>query len=118
MNGTASSKVVAGKVEEPAIGVPGPVGDGVVDDGGPKEHEDDGGEDTTSISNGTDCKSRTGDVRTVNCQVFEGNSRNGSEHALVQTKENIRESGRAIGLSEGVHKTKLGQVAEEGVSSS
>lgn len=113
MNGTTSSKVVAGKVEEPAVGVPGPVGDGIVDDGGPQEHEDDGGEDATSISNATNGKGRTGDVRITGSQVLEGHSRNGSEHALVQTKENVRESGRAIGLSEGVHETKLGQVTEE-----
>lgn len=33
VDGTATGKVVAGEVEQPAVSVPGPVGDGVIDDG-------------------------------------------------------------------------------------
>lgn len=56
---TATGKVVAGEVEQPAVAVPGPVGDGVVDDGGPEKHEDHGGEDTAAISDGADGEGRT-----------------------------------------------------------
>lgn len=54
VDGAASGEVVRGELEEPAVGVPGPVGDGVVDDGGPDEHEDDGGEHAATVGDGTD----------------------------------------------------------------
>lgn len=54
VDGAASGEVVRGELEEPAVGVPGPVGDGVVDDGGPDEHEDDGGEHAATVGHGTD----------------------------------------------------------------
>lgn len=57
VDGTAAGEVVGGEFEEPAVGVPGPVGDGVVDDGGPDEDEDDGGEHAAAISDGTDGES-------------------------------------------------------------
>lgn len=60
MDGAAAGEVVVGQLGEPAVGVPGPVGDGVVDDGGPDEHEDDGGEHAAAVSDGTDGESGTG----------------------------------------------------------
>lgn len=59
VDGAASGEVVRGELEEPAVGVPGPVGDGVVDDGGPDEHEDDGGEHATTVGDGTDSEGGT-----------------------------------------------------------
>jgi hypothetical protein len=59
---TAAGKIVAGEVEEPAIGVPSPVGDGIVDDGRPEEHENNSGEDTTSVCHSTNGKSRSVNV--------------------------------------------------------
>lgn len=59
MDGAAAGEVVVGELGEPAVGVPGPVGDGIVDDGGPDEHEDDGGEHAAAISNSADGEGRT-----------------------------------------------------------
>lgn len=58
MDGAAAGEVVVGELGEPAVGVPGPVGNGVVDDGGPDEHEDDGGEHAAAVSDGTDSEGR------------------------------------------------------------
>jgi hypothetical protein len=58
MDGTATGIVEGAEGEEPAAGVPGPVGDGVIDDGGPDEDEDEGGEDATTVSNSTNGESR------------------------------------------------------------
>ncbi|KAI6771075.1 hypothetical protein HG531_009930 [Fusarium graminearum] len=91
------NKVVAGKVEEPAVSVPGPVCDRVVDNGGPEEHEDDGWEDATSVCHGT-------------------NGKSSSKHALVKTEENIRKSRGAVGLGKCLHETELGEIAKEGIS--
>lgn len=121
VDGAAAGEVVAGQVEEPAVGVPGPVGDGVVDDGGPDEDEDDGGEHAAAISNGTDGEGGT--VVLLIQKRFPGNSgecsnlRDGSKHSLVETEENIWQHGRAIGLSNGLHETKLAEITKEGVSS-
>lgn len=59
VDGATSGEVVRGELEEPAVAVPGPVGDGVVDDGGPDEHEDDGGEHAATVGHGTDGESGT-----------------------------------------------------------
>lgn len=45
-------------------------------------------------------------------------SRNAGKHALVKAQQDIRKERRSIGLSKSLHKTKLGEVAQEGVSSS
>lgn len=72
MDRTATGKIIAGKVEEPAIGVPGPVGDGIVDDSGPEEHEDNGREDAASVGYSTDGKSRTVGVSTISLRALQG----------------------------------------------
>ena len=51
----------AGEIETahavyPARGVPGPAGDGVIDDGGPDEHVDDAGEHPTAFGDCTNSK--------------------------------------------------------------
>lgn len=50
VHGGAARKVETAHLERPAVAVPGPVGDGVVDDGGPDEHEHQGGKHTAAIS--------------------------------------------------------------------
>jgi hypothetical protein len=46
-----------------------------------------------------------------------GYSRNGSEHALVETEENVRESAGAIGLGHCLLEANHGEITKEGVSS-
>ena len=58
VNGAAAGIVEGAQGEEPAVGVPGPVGDGVVDNGGPNDDEDKGGENATTVSNSADGESR------------------------------------------------------------
>ena len=62
VDGATAGEVVAGQVEEPAVGVPSPVGDGVVDDGGPDEHENDGGKHAAAISDSADSEGGTGRI--------------------------------------------------------
>lgn len=47
VDGGSTCKIETTHFEDPAGGVPGPAGDGIVDDGGPDEHEDDTGEHAT-----------------------------------------------------------------------
>lgn len=126
VHGATASKVVGGQIEEPAVAVPGPVGNGVVNNGRPDEHENNGREHAAPISNGTNGKSRTGRVVSLLlCSRTKKNpktglpcySRNRRKHALVETEQDVREVSRAIGLSNRLHETKLGEVSEEGVSS-
>lgn len=63
VDGAAAGEVEGAQLVEPAVGVPGPVGDGVVDDGGPDEEEDERGKDATAVSDGADGQSRTGEQR-------------------------------------------------------
>lgn len=118
VNGTATSKVVAGEVEQPTVTVPGPVGNGVVDNGRPEEHEDHGREDTATISNGTNSEGRTVQLAFPLALFGERYSRNAGKHALVKAQQDIRKERRSIGLSQSLHETELGEVAQEGVSSS
>lgn len=59
VDGRTTSKVEAAHLEGPAVGVPGPVGDGVVDDGGPDEDEDQTGQQAAAVSSGSDSKGGT-----------------------------------------------------------
>lgn len=43
VDGSTTSEVETAQLERPTVGVPGPVGDGIVHDGGPDENEDDAG---------------------------------------------------------------------------
>lgn len=53
----ASSEVEVAEDVEPAGRIPGPAGDGVVDDSAPDEHENDTGQETTALSDSADGKS-------------------------------------------------------------
>lgn len=133
VDGTAAGKVVVGQLGEPAVCVPGPVGDGVVDDGGPDEHEDDGGEHAAAVSDGTDGEGGTGvyvswfspfhvfissHTRERRQNTLKEYSRNSRKHALVQAKQDIGQVGRAIRLSQRLHQAKLGEIAQKSISSS
>ena len=54
MHGPAAGVVEGGQVVEPAVGVPGPAGDGAVDDCRPQEAEDEGGHDAAAFEGAAD----------------------------------------------------------------
>lgn len=58
MHGRTAGEVQAAELVGPAVCVPSPIGDWVVDDGGPDEDEDECGEHATPVSCGTDGKGR------------------------------------------------------------
>ena len=93
MHGRSSGEVQAAHLVDPAGGIPGPAGDGVVDDGGPDEHEDDAGKHAASVRCCSDGQGRSGRVSSATITSHHGPSvcsRNGSEHALIDGKEQIR----------------------------
>lgn len=53
VDGSTSGKVEGAEGEQPAVAVPGPVSNRVVDDGGPDEGEDHRGENATTVGDGT-----------------------------------------------------------------
>ena len=58
MDGGAAGEVESAEDEGPAVGVPGPAGDGVVDDCGPDEDEDGDGTQAGVFGEGADCEDR------------------------------------------------------------
>lgn len=98
VHGGAAGKVEAAHLVAPARGVPGPAGDGVVDDGGPDEHEDDAGEHAPALGDGARGQG-DGD---------------GREHALVDGEQQVRDARRPYrGPREHVPEAKVGQVPQE-----
>lgn len=63
VHGRAARKVETAHLEGPTIAVPGPVGDGIVDDGSPDEHEDQGGKHTAAISTRANSERGTRGIR-------------------------------------------------------
>lgn len=59
MDWSSTSEVKATEHERPAIGVPGPAGDRIVDNGGPDEDEDNTWEHATTVSSRADGKCGT-----------------------------------------------------------
>jgi len=53
-HGSPAGEVEAPELVDPARGVPGPAGDGVVDEGCPDEHEDHAGEHAAALTDGSD----------------------------------------------------------------
>lgn len=60
VHGGTTGEIETAHDKGPAVGVPGPVGNRVVDDGGPDKDEDDGREHAATVSSGTDSEGRTG----------------------------------------------------------
>lgn len=65
VNRSATSKVEAAHLEGPAVGVPGPVGNRIVDNGGPDEDEDNGGKHAGAISGSANGEGRAGKIMLV-----------------------------------------------------
>lgn len=100
LNGDTASIVENTVGEAPAVGVPDPVGERAVDEGGPAEDEDHGGNDSATLSNSADRKS-TGD---------------GTEHHLVEGVEEGGNERRADrGSAPDLHEAEVSKITDEGV---
>lgn len=96
--GTAS-EVKSTHLVRPSIGVPGPAGDGVIDDSGPHEDEDDAGEHSAALGDGAGRKGHG----------------QGGEHALVDGEEHVRYMGRTDRRpGQDIAEAKVCQVTNEG----
>ena len=89
VHGGAAGEVEPAELEHPAGGVPGPAGDGVVDDGGPDEDKDYAGEHAAAVGGGSNGEGGAGRVLLVDYGGVgrEDHARDGCEHALVNSKE-------------------------------
>lgn len=118
MHGSTTSKVETTQLEDPTGRIPGPASNGVVDNGGPDEHEDDARQHAATLSNGTN-----GEGNTISSQwPIPSNSsfqlivysRNRSEHALEDGEEKIRDLGAADGgRGQDILETKVRQITDE-----
>lgn len=63
MDGRSTSKVEAAKYEHPAVGVPSPVGNRVIDNRRPNEDKDHQWAESAALSNGTDSENGAGGER-------------------------------------------------------
>lgn len=129
VDGRAAGKVEATELEGPPVGVPGPVGNRIVDDCRPDEHEDDGGEHSAAIGCGTDCEggavggqdmsaSHSSILSTLSFSSPQRNTRfyirDSSEHALEKTEQQVGNLGAShAGLAQHVHETEVAQVADK-----
>lgn len=100
---SSTSEVETTHLEGPAVGVPGPAGNRIVDDGGPDEDEDHAWEHATTVS----CRA-DGECGPAGMSVFfipsshnaagaGKNSRDGREHALVDSEQDLWELGASWG---------------------
>jgi hypothetical protein len=94
----AAGKVIAAHNVAPAIGVPSPAGDGIVNDGGPAEGEDHGRQKTAAFGGGANGE----------CD------RDGGEHALVDGKHQIWNAAGADGRrAQDISEANVLEVADE-----
>ena len=100
MHRSAAGEIKTAHLRRPAVGVPGPAGDRVVDDGGPDEHEDDAGQHAAALGDGSDGQGY--------CYA--------SEHSLVDGEEEVGDLVAAYaGGAEDVAEADVFEVADEGV---
>lgn len=92
MDGSTTGEVKATELGGPTADVPGPVSDRIVDNCGPDEDEEDHGHDAATLGGGADGESGS----------------DGSEHALVDSEDDVGDLGVAHG---GIHV----DTTEEGV---
>ena len=98
---SAAGKVEGRKLVEPSVGVPGPVGNWAVDDGGPEETKDERWKDTSTFESTTN----------------DDHDRAGAEDELVETKDNLRDVCAANRRSGGdVLETKVGEITDESIA--
>lgn len=122
MDGSATGEIETSHDERPTSRIPCPVSNGVVNDGGPDEHEDDARKHAGAVDSGTNGQSRASFSVSiyVDTQTAERISslRDSSKHSLEETKENIRDLGATDrGGGEDVLEAKVVEVADERVVS-
>lgn len=99
VHGAAAGKVERGQRVQPAAGVPGPAGDGAVDDGGPPEAEDERGHDAAALKGA----------------AHHDLHRAGAEEELVQAEDDVRDGGVADARGgDDVLQAEVGEVADKG----
>lgn len=102
VDGRAAGEVEAAELEGPAVCIPRPVGNRVVDDRRPDEDKNKGRQHAAAVGDCADGKSW----------------RDGGEHALVQAEQQVRDLGAAdAGLAQDLHEAEVGQVTDEGAAS-
>lgn len=92
MDGRATREVQSSQVEDPTRSVPGPAGEGIVDDGGPNENKDHAGKHAATFSDSADSEGNSVNDSLGSRQDIEaGNDiRNAGEHALENGEQEIR----------------------------
>ena len=93
MDRGSTGKVKATQFVDPAIWVPCPTGDCIVDDRGPDEHEDNAWKHTTALGHSTDSKGHTNYLRVSirrRRKILRVNLRDRGEHALIDCEHEIR----------------------------
>lgn len=101
LDGDTTSVVEDTVLETPAVGVPHPVSERAVDEGGPAEDEDHARNDATALGNGTD---------------REGTSDSAEHHLVEGVKEGGDERRSDRGGAPDLHETKVLEITDEGVA--
>lgn len=103
VDGATTGIIERWQVIEPAAGVPGPAGDGAVDDCGPPEAEEQRWDDTTALEGSTD----------------HDHDRADAEEELVEAEDNLGEIAATWGRCRGdVLETEVCEISDEGTSRS
>jgi hypothetical protein len=119
VDGSTTGEVETAHLERPALRVPGPVGNGVVDDGGPDEHENDAGQHAATVS--SSANSERGPKGNALATLFVSNNqipklrniRESREHALVEAEEEVRQGTSNREVAENALETKVGEIPNE-----
>jgi hypothetical protein len=100
MNRCTASEIKAAHLRRPAIGIPCPACDGIVDRSRPHEHEHYTRQHASALCNGADCESNS----------------NASKHSLIHCKQEIRNLGTTYTRrAEDVSEADIVEVADEEV---
>lgn len=103
VDGATTGIIERWQVIEPAAGVPGPAGDGAVDDRGPPEAKEQRWDDTAALESSTD----------------HDHDRADAEEELVEAEDNLGEIGATWGRCRGdVLETEVCEITDEGTSRS
>lgn len=117
VHGGATGEVEPAELVDPAGGVPGPAGDGVVDDRGPDEDEYDAREHAAAVGSGSDGYGGAGEGLLADYRETgrEKHVRDGCEHSLVDSVQQIWDLWTAhTRLCEDIVEAEVREVAQEG----
>jgi hypothetical protein len=118
LDGTSTSVIESTPLEEPAVDVPGPVGDGAVYDGGPQPDENHHGDQTTALSNATDDNGSSDGAELQLSAVSENSRAARCPTYLVERVQELRNQRRTLaGSTKYALKTEPIEVANEAAGS-